>query len=923
MPPSIRCPCLLAVSLLTMAAAPAQQVRALAPIGAIAAPPLSTDDAGIPVEMFENPNLDRYLRRAQDFLGREDYAAAIQVLQDVVEGKTIEVVGAPAERAAGAEPTDGPVPGADGARSAFGRAGEAGKAPTPVELDARQSVFSQDGRLYRPVRRLCHELLAQLPSIGVDLYRAAYEVAAAEMLEQAIADGSVGALEAVANRYFITLPAGRAMVVLADRLMHEGRYRAAVQVLRDLVEVYPAENRTRLGITEAWCGFKMALSLRLAGEVGAAHDVAVALAAKHPDETLRILGELQAVKDLPVSSLFADEVLALIRAPTVPSGPSWLLATTEELVPLWQYRFTNPDPYREPKAGNDDNSARFFGEGSRPTLMPHAGRYGGGTLVTFSADRSSPQALPKAVFLEHFRLRIADAASGIMLAQSPAGAATDQIDEPPKPRENHPRVRIAASDFALLRPVEDEGRRYVVLGHKEKTTISTEALKSSHLIAYARDTLQPVWSSTDWLDGTDGLRDVTFLAAPTIFGERLLLPSLRRGAYSLECLDRTTGRPLWHTPLHAGGTLFWKAPGTPVVVHAGTAFVATNAGCIAAVDAFAGDLRWIRRYERTDPVRPVRRTKSSGQREAMQFGQQFAQGELPGFLPNDLMVQDGLVIVAGCDSDVILCLDGASGKPVWIVDAATRYAPYGRLRTLVGMSRDNLFATADKHLVCIGLEGGLVRWSRELPTVITAARHATRGRGVVCGEWVVVPSDREVLVFDVDGQLPMRRIALPSFDPGREPLGGACMLASHGPWLAVGYSGGVEVFSSTTALQALATTTVDPLRKAGFLVQANKTAAAEEVLARALRDEKPPAERRAAAAATLLSLVRERAAALARAGNLPGAMTALDGIADLLVDHDVRLQWHLARLEICKDVADLRAHEREQQRLYDFMEGKG
>ena len=36
--------------------------------------------SGSPVEMLENPNLDRYLRNAQGFLDRQNYEAAIKVL---------------------------------------------------------------------------------------------------------------------------------------------------------------------------------------------------------------------------------------------------------------------------------------------------------------------------------------------------------------------------------------------------------------------------------------------------------------------------------------------------------------------------------------------------------------------------------------------------------------------------------------------------------------------------------------------------------------------------------------------------------------------------------------------------------------------------------------------------------------------------
>lgn len=877
----------------------AQRVRAIAPAagGAIAGPQDRSDEEGVPVELFENLNLDRYLRRAQDFLGREDYAAAIQVLQDVVEGKTVEVVGAAPEPSNPAAPQpEAPAPRRD-------------TKPAP-RLDARQSVFSQDGRLYRPIRRLCHELLARLPAVGLELYRATYEVIANEMLEKAMMEGTAGSLEAVANRYFITLPAGRAMALLADRLMHEGRHRAAVQVLRDLVELYPPELRRRLGISDVWCGFKIALCLRLAGEQRAAHDAAIRLATEHPTETLRVLGELQAVKDLPTSDAFASEVVAAHTEGPRAAAIDWFRVAADGLVPLWQYRFRCADPYRDPKAANDQGRVTFFDDTMRATTMPHAGRYGGGTQVSFAPGEE--RGLPMVSFLEHFRLCVADAASGVMVA------ASDQPDEPPPPRENHPRVRIAASDFALLRPVDDEARRYVVVGHRTKTTVSTEALRSSELQAYDRASMQPVWSSSQWYDGDAGLADVTFLAAPIVFGERLLLPSLRRGAYTLECIERTSGRPLWNTPLHAGGTPFWKAPGSPVALSGGTAFVLTNAGCVAAVDAFSGDLRWVRRYERSDPVRTVRRARRSPDQQEMNFGQQFQQSDLKGFLPNELIVTDGLVVCAPCDSDLLMCIDGATGEPAWIVDGTTRYAPYGTLRSIVGAAAGNLFATSDRHLVCIGLTGGLVKWCRELP--LFTGKQGGRGRGVIAGNQVLLPSEREVLVFDVEGRGEMQRMALPSFDASRDPMGGAITLAAHGPWLAVGHPGGIEMFSTRAALTELAAKIEDPLRKANCLVLAGARPDAERVLAATVRERSATSRE---ASAELLQLVSERALVSARGGDLGAGLAALDGILDLCVEREVRMLWHLARIELCKAVQDLRAHEREQQRLYDFMEGKG
>lgn len=898
-----------AVALLA-AVVPAQQVRPLPPAGAIApvaAPaPGPGDDPGTPVEMFENPNLDRYLRRAHSFLDRADYVAAIQVLQDVVDGRTTELLALGPEAAAPAPPPGGeagPVAAPPG--PAIDKGPAVSRPP-----DARNAVFSEDGRLYRPVRRLCHELLARMPDVGIEIYRTTYEVAADELLQAASRDGDIPALEQVANRYFVTLPAGRAMALLADRLMHEGRYRAAVQVLRDLLEVYPATNRRRLGISEVWCRFKIALCLRLAGETDAAHAAVAALAADQPRESLRLLGELQSVADLPASALFARDLAAVpARAPA--TAPATCLAGDDpELVPLWQYRFRNPTPYRDPKASTNERQV-FFDGGPATVAMPFAGRYGPATWVALGEPGADGQ--PRAAFLEHFRLRLADATTGLLLAQG------DGVDEPPPPRDGHARVRIAAVDFAQLRPIDDGQRRYVVLGHQGATSSSAEPLRTTTLVAYDRDLGQRLWDSRQWLDGEGGLRDVTLLAAPTVFGERLLLPSLRRGAYTLECLDRTTGRPLWNTPLHGGGTPFWKAPGCPVVVQGGVAFVATNAGALAAVDAFAGELRWIRRYERADPRRAMRQRRP-GRGEPGWARPQVAEEELAGFHPNDLVVRGDLVVLAPCDSELLLGIDGASGRIAWYVDATTRYAPYGRLRQLVGVVGDDLFALSDTHLVAIGASGGLVKWARELP-VWTGPKTAGRGRAAVAGDWIVVPGERELIaVHHAGGEV--RRVSLPPFDDSREPLAGSRNVVAAGPWLALGYQGGVELYSSRSALRELAAASGDARRRATYLSLAGDDAAAIAVVADALRAGRTPAGERRALMGELLLLAREGAWRRARGGDLAGALAELDAVQDLLTEREVRVHWHLARVEICREAGDLRAHEREQLRLYDCMEGK-
>ena len=918
---------MLACASLCAAVLSAQQVRVVAPVGALAQRPSeqSDDDPGRRVEMFENPNLDNYLDRAQSFLDRDDYTAAVEVLQNVIEGNTVEVFASrpdepsePSEPGQPANPasTETPATIQTGRTNRVNGGQAAAAGPPATELDAHNAVFSRDGRIYRPVRRLCHELLSRMPDVGIQIYRTAYEFAAEEMLTEALASGSTTALEQVANRYFITLPAGRAMMLLADRLMHEGRYRGAVQVLRDLLEIYPAQNRKLLGIQETWCEFKIALCLQLAGERDAAQAAVQELCSNHPEESLRISGQLESIRELPNSKVFARDTVAIANLPDTQTGISWLHADVGELVPLWQYRFANEEPYKDAKPTTNQRNG-FFGEGTGSKAMPFANRYGPGTTVSFSSERVGDYLEPRVVFLEHYRLRLADTASGILLAEG------DGVDVPPLARENYPRIRIAASDYALLRPVEDDQHRFIVIGHESNTTQSDETLKASQLIAYDKVTGKRAWSSDSWPDGDNGLRNVTFLAAPTVFGERLLLPSMRRDAYTLECLDRNTGEPLWHTPLHAGGSEFFKAPGNPVVVQGGIAYVATNAGCVAAVDAFAGDLRWVRRYERHDSEHKTLKKSKPSNRDGLNGyrNSQYTQAVLDSFLPSDLILQGGLLILAPCDGEALLAIDAATGQQVWLLDGRTRYAPYGRLTEIVGHDDSQMFVLSDTHLVCIEIAGGLVRWMQTLPSW-SGPKYSGRGRGLVAGGNVILPNLRELLLFDCDNQRPMQRLQLPGFDQSREPLSGSCHLSMQGPWLAVGYEGGVELFSTKAALQQLAATTADPLRRASYLTKSGARDQAEKVLAAMIPSCQDEVLRRRAGS-QLLALVRDRAAKQAADEGLKAALSTMDEVRELMTDRTVRLNWHLARIEICKEAGDMRVYESEQQSLYDYMEGRG
>jgi len=292
-----------------------------------------------------------------------------------------------------------------------------------------------------------------------------------------------------------------------------------------------------------------------------------------------------------------------------------------------------------------------------------------------------------------------------------------------------------------------------------------------------------------------------------------------------------------------------------------------------------------------------------------------------GFAQLGQALVGGLLIAAPCDSYVLLCLDGASGEIVWLIDQDPGlFADYGKLQYVVGANSRYVYVATKSDLICIGLRSGVRLWSRSMP-VDGAGAEDWRGRGVVMEDVVLMPNGREVLAYDAEGKDDPQRISLPTFADGPEPAHGACNLTVSGPWLGVAYEGVVEVFSSVPALHDLAEASSDPQQRAAYLVQAGDAEGAVGVFEAWLDKAELTPERQAEATARMLNVARERALQLGPS-DPKAALSLLDRVRVHIHDRTVRMDWHVARLDLFKEIQDLRAYEEEQQRLYRFMEGK-
>lgn len=870
---------------------PAQRPRTVVPTapGALVVDlaeeqPQDTPELGVKAQLIESPNLDRFLRRSQEFLERRDYAGAISVLQDAIEGRVVrdDTARLPAQPNDPANPVS-----PDEAVDAD---------PFTDEDDPGKAVYSADGRLYRPVLRLCHELLATMPAEGLELYRTRFEVEAERQLAAATATRDSAVLEGIARRYFATDAAARAMGLTADLLLDGGRCKAAADVLRTLRALHP---RFRDGdglpdLTGLDVELELALCHRLSDEPAATAALLQDIGLRYAGASVRIMGELVPVTALPSHPLFSGAAIPVPEeAPPRPEG-AVSFDDFDTLIPVWQRLFNDGKPYASATASSNRQGFIIINGNEPGGAIPLARLGEPGNTTVRLGDRVA--------YLEHNRLRVHDLASGRLLLEGD-GAVT-----PYRMEAGQASPRVAVYDFATMRVTGDGERLYAVLVPTKRLPGSSPVLEN-RLVAVDAKTLEPRWSIGHGGD-VDEFRAVTFLATPTVFHDRLLLPALVRNVYCLQCLDARTGDPLFRTPIHSAGTDLVRAPGCHVVVDRDTAFVMTNAGVVAALDAYSGVVRWLRRYERLDPFREHAVPRLSRGRQPRFGASVTTANSLPGFqYPSEVLLWRGRLVFAPTDGRCLICLDAASGEIDWLVDTKP-----GEFDYIVGDDGERVFL-AGKRIICIDLRTGIKLWDNDVP-------EPSQGRGYVADGYVAMPGERRLYLLKTTGNASWQARDLPRFLQGQEPLSTRPNLMVSGPYLVATHSGGVEVFGMVSALHALAARTPAPLARARLLQHAGDLAGAIDVLGQSLDGSDVVGDERGQMVREVLPLVQEVALAMAVVQQREPALGLLQRCRGWLAAAADIEAWHLARYEVLQALNDPAAAAAELEALRAVSTGR-
>jgi outer membrane protein assembly factor BamB len=208
--------------------------------------------------------------------------------------------------------------------------------------------------------------------------------------------------------------------------------------------------------------------------------------------------------------------------------------------------------------------------------------------------------------------------------------------------------------------------------------------------------------------------------------------------------DPETGALRWSTWIASGQveqTMFGEHAREPLcapcAVVDGVVYDATQMGCLAAMDADTGRIKWLSEYE--------------------QLEVHAAKGYYPDprniiWENNPPVVESGTVVIAPMDSELYFFFDAETGKKIY--QSRKSFEPAPENRYLLGASQGRVVVSGTSKVVCLDVKTGKLLWTQSL------LGKTVSGRGVLAGGKVVVPASDELHTFDLmagtnEGGVPM------------------------------------------------------------------------------------------------------------------------------------------------------------------------
>jgi outer membrane protein assembly factor BamB len=244
------------------------------------------------------------------------------------------------------------------------------------------------------------------------------------------------------------------------------------------------------------------------------------------------------------------------------------------------------------------------------------------------------------------------------------------------------------------------------------------------------------------LNEAPATEEALYTGPPVVGGSRVVVGELSPGQganAAIVCYDLWSRKVLWRRVLGSGFHILaeGKPPAFEVAIslQAGTLYVNTNLGMIAAIRLEDGEPLWLHVYER-------------------RLGEQAAAEplDLPTSKqrPHPCLVAGSRVIVAPADFDGVVALDAATGEELW---SASLPASEVRLLAVDG----NRVILSGERLWAVDSASGKLdsHWGEELS--------GGAGQGAVAGGVIMWPTTGEILLVDrSSGKLTGKVLSLPT-----------------------------------------------------------------------------------------------------------------------------------------------------------------
>lgn len=583
---------------------------------------------------------------------------------------------------------------------------------------------------WRMATTAVREALLALPPEGRARYDAFAALRAAPLRAEALATGRLEPLRTLWRRFATSAVGVEAAEVLVATSVEAGRPRDAAALAREALRTAPDS-------APLWLALVAALEDA---------DDGPALAALKPPPGLTVASAL--------GPLALDERLEAARrsrtkAPAARDRAMW--------------------------GGRPSRDLPFPAEGARATSL----RWSAPTQLTLR-DRDEPRTWPQgegdaqvdfAAHLESYRPLFPAADGGLVYASDGRTLrALDLLGGRPawvfeagsSPLRLLDRGRSAEGRTALDRPFAPSLWRDLVIATLEVELDPSRPFVPEWLMQAQINTYMPLRTlvgvdrrrgTLRWAVGREPgdrlvLRGVTFVSECVVADDLVFVVGARRTTQhlvSLFAFEAADGRLAWETPLAYGqqetnlfGNPVKEFSAGAVSASDGVVYAQTGLGCLAAVEARGGALRWLASYE-IDPIQKVEFWYVPPLR-------------IPRVGPVAPLVLGETLVAAPGDALHINAFDRRTGALLWRVPHGALDTPYHWFGHVLGAAkvrgRDSLVVTG-RHVLALDLANGKVvargRLDPEDANVV--------GQGAIAGRTVLVPTDEGVQRFSLDGEL--------------------------------------------------------------------------------------------------------------------------------------------------------------------------